>query len=1454
MASCKIFPEIYNTKGELVESKLFHSLLTQGYSRDEAIKLWSKTRSHNFFKENGNWLLAKDLQSGRVKNINFYADEESANEALEKFNNLYGKEFVSQDIEYNGQLHYIKLPTVTSGDIKVDLDENGEPIEFQKRMSSEEKFFREAIGLSKNTGSSQYKAIRNSEVERFNKKHGTSHYINWKQVGQSDLFKVNTIDWRWNDNAPTQGTLFQKDTQESESDVVLSNVMEVLGGQTSVVGQLVSEDQAREMLGDNYNGEPAFFYQNQVYLVSGKASLESVFHEFSHPLINQIYLTNRPLFNKLYAELESTQWGKDIIDEVEALYGRDSEENFKKEAITRALGRLGKQQHLENSQQSFLSKLLNLIKRTINNLLGRKVKLDSLSSNTTLREFANLLGVKAIKKIETSKVLTESRNEEIEFQKIVPDSDLAKIINRSELIVSKQIAMFQSRMPKGKTNVQIDALEKALESIRKVQEVADYLAAIETVVRSMATSEKKLLEIKNAPYDKNNATFLKNTEEFLSSLGFIEDLSAIMRTGGFDGGDAYTPMLRDAVQRRSDLLKIYKEVSLDYLSELLFNEIDPAILDESAERKKDMLAKNPKDARARLIITSKKEMREHLSQASKDISAQNLWLYSTAASNDPALSLGALYVKRKLEQAASDTILVAEKMNAALEIYKALRNKVNIDNPREFNEAITEIVDDIIYEADPETGITTPKIIKRYTLVNEFNISQFNREYLTMKAAQDNATDSKDKRKIFAAWASTNLEFVKNYKDIILSKQAEYGPDTEQYKQWYKANVLEYQGQISPKFGGELWQPVHRFRNPKWDNMSDVDKAYHQTMSDVLTEHQNKLPNSMIRKLKLANFSHTSIIPSRYKTTRELMLDKQYKEIGKDVKESFTINQEREKEFGLVKLDGEPFYGIPIHHTQNMNVEDISPDVFTNILYFADSVNKRTRLQESEAEMLLLKDMLNDRTLEKTTHKGNTVFDVFRASQIKKGGSDMSSFGNIPEPAGKGGNSAQKFSEFLDVIYYGQSSLPAGNIFGKYSVNQTVDKLLGYMGMTQLAFNIPSATANKAVGELNNIGNAFGGRYWSVADYHNAKMTYNGKYVLSCISDMKNGLPTSLESKILQVFDPMQGEFRDMTGRIIPQSGLLREFRRDHLFFLNHIGEHSMQVTNMIALMNATKLTNTKTGEVKSLHSVIKGVKEGSNEFILEDGFEYSAEQTERLRNKLQRINQKLHGNYSNSIDMVMAQRRWYGKLAMMFRKYIVPGMQRRWDVEHLDFETGEFEAGIYVDAYQHFINTVVSKVKYHGKALAIASNSSDKVKARQKAAMIQTLFEASMFLLTMLIGNMAVDEDDDKKDPLLNYHLALLMRRVRADLSFYINPLDFFNILKNPTVASNFSIDIIKFILGLLFVWGEDEYYDRNIGAFKKGDSKDMARFMKILPLLRQIKNIQEPDQQIKFFSLMSI
>ena len=1618
MASCKVFPEIYNINNELVESDLYKSLLSQGYSRAEATKLWDDTRSESFLKENGNWLLYKDLQSGRVKDINQFLTQEDANESLEKYNKLYGKDFVNQDIEYNGQAFIVKLLTVSSGDIQIPLDSNGEPqffrkpdvilpigtsgsgkstfikslpqenlviiepdamrieftgdinnkskdkeiyeeaakraviaikqgkqvvfdttnltkdkrlpfieaikkeipaaniqyklmelnpelakqrikeqiargearanvpdstidrhaesykqmlediknepitpfidkptVEFQRRVSTEEKFFKEKTGIVKNIGNANYRAKINKLVDNFNKKFGTKHYVDWKQQGQADLFKIENITWRWENFNPSQEVLFQKDVNsDSETSEVLTPLLELLSSQTNTSSELITEARAKELLGNAYNGEPAFFYDGRVYLVQGKASLESAFHEFSHPLINELYLTNRDLFEQLYLELESTAWGQAIILEVSSLYPNDGSDSNRKEAIVRALGRLGNENYNSDSQQSFLKRLLTALKRIINNVLGRKVNLIQLSPNTTLKEFSKMIGLSSTKKINTSKVLGKTLNNQIEYQKIDPKSELEKIINESELIVSKQIAIFKSRLPKGATNAQLKVLEEALDKIRDVSEVVDYLSAIEVVINSMEASEKKLLQIKNAPYDKKNAEFLKNIEEFLTSLEFIEDLSAILRTEKYESADKYMDIIKTAVQKRSDLLKIYKDVSLDYLSELLFNEIDPAILDESRERKKEMLAKNPNNARARLIITSKEEMREHLSQASKDISTQNLWLYSTAASNDPALSLGALYVKRKLEEAASDTILVAEQMNAALELYKSFRNKVSIDNPREFNDAITEIVEDILYVADPDTGITQPQIIQRYTLVNPFNITAFNRSYLAMKAKQDAEQDPVTRKKIFAQWASQNTEFVPNFRDIIAAKQAEFGIKSKAYHDWYHANILVFNNTMSPKFGGELWQPVKKFENDKWNNMSAEDKLYHGTMSRVLTEHQEKLPSSMTRKLKLANFNHTSIVPSRYKTTRERMLDKQYKKIGQDAKASLTINREREKEFGLVKLDGEPFYGIPIHHTQNMDIEDISPDVFTNILYFADSVNKRTRLQETEAEMLLLKDLLKSRDLEKVTQDGSTVYDIYRKSQRKSGAISNSRFRDIPEKTGKGGNSSQKFSEFIDVIYYGQSSLPAGNIFGKWSTNQLVNKVLGYIGLTQLAFNVPSAAANKVVGELSNLSNAFGGRYWSASDYAKATYEYDRKYIVSTIKDMAKGMPESLESRIIQVLDPIQGTFRDMTGRIIPQSGVLREFRRDHLFFLNNIGEHSIQVKNMIALLHSTKVTNTKTGEIKSLSDAIKGVNPDSSQFILEGGFEFSKEQTERLRNKLHRINQVLHGNYSNSIDMIMLQRRWYGKLALMFRKYIVPGMQRRWDVEHLDFETGEFEAGIYIDAYQHFVNKVVAKIRYKGKALAMAKPVSNKVELRQRAALIQTLFEGTMFLTALLIGNLMIDEDDNEKDSWAAYQIALLMRRVRGDLMFYINPLDFINILKNPTVASNFTVDFIKFVLGVVFLWGEDEYYDRNVGSFKKGDSKDWARFMKIVPLLRQVKNIQEPEQQMKFFSLMSI
>ena len=81
----------------------------------------------------------------------------------------------------------------------------------------------------------------------------------------------------------------------------------------------ITQDEAREILKNSpipYQGEPAFFFAGSVYIVDDNVTVNTVLHEFSHPLIEGINKTNSALFNNLYMQLAATIEGKKLEEYV----------------------------------------------------------------------------------------------------------------------------------------------------------------------------------------------------------------------------------------------------------------------------------------------------------------------------------------------------------------------------------------------------------------------------------------------------------------------------------------------------------------------------------------------------------------------------------------------------------------------------------------------------------------------------------------------------------------------------------------------------------------------------------------------------------------------------------------------------------------------------------------------------------------------------------------------------------------------------------------------------------------------------------------------------------------------------------------------------------------------------------------------------------------------------------
>ena len=104
----------------------------------------------------------------------------------------------------------------------------------------------------------------------------------------------------------------------------------------------ITQEQAIDLLKRTkvpYQGEPGFYFAGTIYTVGDNVSINTLLHEFSHPLLQGIAVSNPELFNNLFNLLESTTEGQQIVDYVTEMYPELKKDSikFKEEALAWSL-------------------------------------------------------------------------------------------------------------------------------------------------------------------------------------------------------------------------------------------------------------------------------------------------------------------------------------------------------------------------------------------------------------------------------------------------------------------------------------------------------------------------------------------------------------------------------------------------------------------------------------------------------------------------------------------------------------------------------------------------------------------------------------------------------------------------------------------------------------------------------------------------------------------------------------------------------------------------------------------------------------------------------------------------------------------------------------------------------------------------------------------------------------
>lgn len=1142
------------------------------------------------------------------------------------------------------------------------------------------------------------------------------------------------------------------------------------------------------------------------------------FHEYLHPFVEAMKLDNRPLYDSLRKEfdnliLEGDELAGEIADTVNAdeMYASESLDSRKDEMMVRYIaersamttnkeGRRYKKAYSDAAKR-LIDKFRAWINQMFKSLGILKTGVTTIPLTASLQDVADMVAIS-----------------EIQFDL----SDQIDRINTMEKYHSgTPLTDDQRRIAnlKRKLRVLEDTGRRRLASDIITAEVITLRAALKAGADDAASIENYAIKALNG-LDYANDEFARIVAKLEASKGKLSakevhqisrDLEGVKQLIAFYKGDTSFLLKRiqkglsprtktrylEIINNANATIESIKGKSIDLLTEWLFPYVET--VNNSIKDKKN----------AEKFLLTKEKFRNSLYTADTDIDQAFMLLGSIANSKDAvsAVTRNAIFSIFEDNHRYEYSKLISIKTQYHEFLRKAgLANeeKATVEYYKK-NYLRKATVREVVGKDDD--GAPTYDYRERWAFHEEFYHDLFQRdmerEMDRIGRLEDNAT--------------------KKEQDAFFN----------QMKVWQDANGQMIDGRLMPGEG---------YRNPAFSTLYNTDKFFRE-LYDTYKEGNGKLSADERLRFGVVPQAHKKAPAFAYLSKDKSITDNAKAVGGKVLDKILPVDEESTTSSTQKNLDGTMHKNITVPFIKMIEEENLVLTLPETVLAFAGSSNLVSLKREIDPTIRILKGVINGvpelagkaRSISKVTSKRKTIFDSI-----------------LKLPASKEERAERlnkHLTSFIDDVMYGETEYAATLNIGGRSVdlNKLGANLTFLTALNNMALNVTAGISNVTIGNFMTLGESLGGKHYTNADWRKA----HGQYGANIGTFLKDSV--SLEkSKITQLgikYDAIQGEFRDKYGKKFVGNMMQRYGNLDTIFFLSHAAEHQIQLTGMLALMNATKV-QLKDGSTMSLFDAHEQNADGLLR-LRKDAIWTKADE-DNFTNKLHGINQLLNGNYSK-FDKAHLQRLWYGKLLLVYRKYIYNGFRNRYGRERVDYQLGDIHEGY----YRTFFNKLVSDVKNYKLDAARKFFTREGWSQDEKYAYNKTVFELTTLLgLTMLV--LAIGGSDDKekkKDGMSEWggdYLLLNMVRLRSDIATFtaFGLTDMTRIIKNPSAVMG-SLDRLAAIASQIYT-DPTKTYTRKTGAFEKGDSILWAKVQKAIPGWRQWINLSTPEEQVKFYELI--
>ncbi len=588
----------------------------------------------------------------------------------------------------------------------------------------------------------------------------------------------------------------------------------------------------------------------------------------------------------------------------------------------------------------------------------------------------------------------------------------------------------------------------------------------------------------------------------------------------------------------------------------------------------------------------------------------------------------------------------------------------------------------------------------------------------------------------------------------------------------------------------DMWIP----KNKKYinDNFTKIQstpalKRFYDFHTSLVKEAAKKLPVKINPEF-IANISSNSLkdaLKSDEKTKSKQLLEMASNLTG--------INIKQFKD-GTYALDEGLFQDlIPLKFIASMDASKKSKNLGDNLAKFVNFANNYEEMSEILPTIRSMQNQLGKQSFTKSSDPTIAIKGVetniykFIDTVI-----DMQVKGNMKKDELK--------------IKIGTLTDDDGNPIGEKYVHgsKVADFGMKYNSLLRIGLNPINAVTNLLVGDIGNIIEAFGGRFYTLTNLKDASNIFF-KDALNEDSDLNHW-----RDKI----GPLQElEDYETVEQVSTSKGINKEKVENLMYMPQKLGETWLQNRTMVAIL-------------------LKDGYMDSDGKTTEKGKNITETELKRLINKCYEVNNKIHGRYS-SRDAAAISQQVLPRMMMQFKKWIPAAIESRFESKHFNVDLGVEVEGRYKTGWRLLKRALEGDLK----ALQ-AGNMTELELYNMKKNLAEIVIALAATLSFIAMGAFGDDDEELKKNPYYKFTMDQL-DRLSGDLLYFYNPGSYTETALKPIALAKTTSDVINCMVAFPHIFGLQGKKDVYDSGSRKGENKFLAKAIDVTPIAAPIAKV---------------